>query len=399
MLQSVLTPWRLKWYPRGVLIAVAIIFVLIMTSDLAPTAETGFVGGDYRAFYAAGEIIANGEIDQLYTTTRQSHYQRQLFDDRTIVVPFAYPPHFALIYAPLSQLPFRTSYAIHSLVMAAALALACFLIQRIYPALIKTPDLLFFLALTSYPILRSVFGGQNTALSILLIVLCWYKVLHNRHYQAGIFLGLLFFKPQFAVPLAGLFLLSGRWRVWVSAGATAAVLFAFNTALMGPGWFADWFEFVRTFSRFDVQVNFGQLVSWLGFSQSLFGEDSRLAVALGWGLSAVTILGISWIWFAGGRKADFGAQLGLASVCILLIPPHTLFYDAGIALIAVVVLLPRLGRLSPVLIVGVWALLLLQIISPDLGVSLSFLPLVLILGLAAACLWRDGASPRTQPSP
>ena len=86
---------------------------------------------------------------------------------------------------------------------------------------------------------------------------------------------------RFALPLTGLFLLSGRWRVWMSAGATAIVLFALSTALMGPAWFADWLELARTFSRLNVQVNFGELVSWQGVLQALIGEDDRIATGEG----------------------------------------------------------------------------------------------------------------------
>jgi hypothetical protein len=390
LLDSVLTPWRLKWYSRGALFALAVAFLVILVSGSGPTTLTGRIGGDYPAFYSAGQIIADGAAENLYSPKTQSDYQKPLIGDQTGFLPFAYPPHFALLYAPLSELPFRLSYAVHTLALVAALALACALIQRIYPNLIESPYLLFFLALTAYPIIRSVMGAQNTAFSILLIVLCWYKVLHNKHYQAGIFLGLLFFKPQFAVPLTGLFLLSGRWRVWASAGATAIVLFALSTALTGPAWIADWLEIVRTFSRFDVQVNFGELVSWQGFFQALLGDGNTVAGGLGWLLAAATVLGISWVWFAGGRRADFNAQLGLASVCIVLISPHTLYYDSGIALIAFVVVLDRLGRLNPSLILGVWAAGLLQVLSPSLGISLSFLPLVFILALAITHLWSPG---------
>jgi hypothetical protein len=176
----------------------------------------------------------------------------------------------------------------------------------------------------------------------------------------------------------------------VSAGATAAVLFAASTALIGTGWIADWLALVGTFLRLDVQVNFGELVSWQGFTQALVGEGNSFAGALGWGLSAATVLGISWVWFAGGRKADFSSQLALASVCIVLISPHTLYYDTGIALIAVVVVLSRMGPANPGLIIGVWAAGLLQLLSPAAGVSLSFVPLVLILGVAIAYLWPSG---------
>lgn len=390
MLETILTPWRVKWYSRGALFALAVAFVVILVSGSGTTTLTGRIGGDYPAFYSAGQIIADGEAENLYSLRTQREYQQELIGDQSGVLAFAYPPHFALFYAPLSELPFRVSYAVHTLAMVAALALACLLIQRIYPNLIAKPELLFFLAFTAYPIFRSVIGGQNTALSILLIVLCWYKVLHNKHYQAGIYLGLLLFKPQFAVPLAGLFLLSGRWRVWVSAGATGIVLIALNSALLGPGWFADWFDIVRTFSRFDVQVNFAELVSWQGFIQAVVGQGNGFAVALGWGLSGATILAISWVWFAGGRTADFNAQLALASICIVLISPHTLYYDSGIVLITVVVLLNRLGRLNANLILGVWAAGILQLLSPALGISLSFIPVVLLLVAATYYLWSSG---------
>lgn len=387
MLDDILTPWRVKWYSRGALFALAVAFVAILLSGSGTTSLTGRIGGDYPAFYAAGQIIADGKADSLYSPSLQRDYQKPLLGDESGFLPFVYPPQFAIAYVPLSQLPYRLSYAVHTLLMVAALALACLLIRRIYPRLVEKPELLFFLALTAYPILRSIMGAQNTALSLLLIVLIWYKVLHNKHYQAGIFLGLLFFKPQFALPLTGLFLLSGRWRVWVSAGATVAVLYAASTAVIGVAWVGDWLDLATTFSRLDAQVNFGELVSWQGFTRALMGAGSGLAGGLGWGLSAATVVGISWIWFRGGRKADFSSQLALASICIVLISPHTLYYDTGIALIAVVVVLNRMDPVSPSLILGVWAMGLLQLLSPAAGVSLVFAPMVLILIVAIAYLW------------
>ena len=390
MIETILSPWRVKWYSRGALLALAAAFLVILGSGSGTTTLTGRLGGDYPAFYAAGQIIADGKAETLYSLDQQRAYQKQWVGDESGVLPFAYPPHFALAYAPLSQLPFRLSYALHTLAMVAALALACLLIQRIYPNLITSPYLLFFMAFTAYPIFRSVIGGQNTALSIFLIVLCWYKVLHNKHYQAGIYLGLLLFKPQFAVPLAGLFLLSGRWRVWLSAGATGVVLYGINTALLGPAWFVDWFDIVAVFSEADARTNFTELVSWQGFVQAVMGPSDSIAVALGWGLAVATILALSWVWYAGGRKADFNAQLALASICIILISPHSLYYDTGILLIAFVILLGHLGRLNASLILGVWAAGLLQLLSPFLGVSLSFVPVFVMLVFAVVYLWSSG---------
>jgi len=242
-------------------------------------------------------------------------------------------------------------------------------------------------------------GAQNTALSLLLIVACWYNVRGGRPYLAGLFLGLLFFKPQFALPLAGLFVLSGRWQVWLSAGVVATVIYGASTAGFGTAWVGDWLALVETFSRLDVQVNFADLVSWQGFVQALLGHDAPIARAVGWGLAAATVLGLSWIWFAGRRNGDIDAQFALASVAIVLISPHTLFYDSGLAIIAVIVLLSLRGGASPAPILAVWAAGFFQLVSPLLGASLSFVPLVLIAGAAAIHLSRRGIATAVAPMP
>ena len=161
MLNTILTPWRLKWYSRGALFALAVAFITVLLSGSGPETITGRVGGDYPAFYSAGQIIADGAAENLYSLDTQRDYQKPLIGDQSGVLPFAYPPHFALLYAPLSELPFRLSYAVHTLALVAALALACVLIQRMYPSLIQSPFLLFFLTLTAYPVDRRVGNVRN----------------------------------------------------------------------------------------------------------------------------------------------------------------------------------------------------------------------------------------------
>ncbi|MDH3738614.1 MAG: hypothetical protein OER92_05420, partial [Alphaproteobacteria bacterium] len=66
MIQTVLTPWRVKWYSRGALFALAVAFVVILVSGSGTDTLTGRVGGDYPAFYTAGQIIADGQAETLY---------------------------------------------------------------------------------------------------------------------------------------------------------------------------------------------------------------------------------------------------------------------------------------------------------------------------------------------
>lgn len=395
-LKRLLTPWRIKWYTRGALFALAAVYLLtLVTGSGSSTIFGGRLGGDFVTFYSAGRMIADGEAAQLYSGRRQLEYQEELIGERGVLIPFLYPPHFALLYTPLAKLPFRAAYAVQTLAMLAALALACVLIQRLYPQLIGSSYLLFFMALTAHPILRSIMGGQNTALSILLITLCWFSVVHKKHYLAGIYLGLLFYKPQFAVPLAGLFFLSGRWRVWLSAAITALTLLAAGTAVAGPHWVTNWLDLVNGFFDYSMVNYTSYLVSWTAIASALFGAGDSLTVAFGWVATASTIIVISWVWLSGRRTGDLNAQIGLASICIIMLAPQTLFYDAGIALIAVVALLGRLGRLDPILIFGVWITSYLQLLSPIGGISLSLVPMLAILALSFTHLW----SPATGDAP
>ncbi len=379
-------PSRLTWYSGAFLAAVAIAFVIVLTTGSGSRTLTGRVGADYPAFYSAGQIIAAGEAPALYSAQKQHQYQKTLLGDESGLLPFAYPPFVALAYAPLSQLPFRWSYAVHTLLMITALCFACRLMQRIYPEVLHSLYFWVFFALTYYPMFRSVFGGQNTALSLLLIVLCWHRVITARQIEAGLYLGLLMFKPQFAVPLAGLFLLSGRWRVCAGAAAGALALYALGALVSGPNWPLIWIDAASRFAALDAAANSANAISWLGFSEAVLGPGNPAALTLGWGLTALTILAISAIWWAGGRRADIGAQMALAAICLVLISPHTMYYDMGLILITFAVLLGPPYRTKPGVVAGLWAMGLVQVLSPLAGFSVGFPALLFALCFAIARL-------------
>ena len=111
-----LTPWSLKWYPRSLLAAIAVAFIFAVLSGSGASTFTGRLGGDYAAFYGAGRIIAEGDFEELYNWKRQLAAQQGLFPgEEKSFLPFMYPTYVALAYLPLSLLPYRPSYIIHTL--------------------------------------------------------------------------------------------------------------------------------------------------------------------------------------------------------------------------------------------------------------------------------------------
>lgn len=65
----------------------------------------------------------------------------------------------------------------------------------------------------------------------------------------------------------------------------------------------------------------------------MLGSDSSLALVIGLvGASLVAGL-LSWMWLHPERF-DLAARMGVAAMGMLLMSPHTMFYDAGLLIVA-----------------------------------------------------------------
>ena len=67
----IITPWRLKWYPAAALLAIAVAFLICLFSGEGGQILSGKLGGDFPAFYGAGRIVLDGNVDQLYNVEQQ----------------------------------------------------------------------------------------------------------------------------------------------------------------------------------------------------------------------------------------------------------------------------------------------------------------------------------------
>lgn len=369
-LQHLLTPWRLKWYSRSLLAAIVVAFIIAVLSGNGASTLTGRLGGDYAAFYGAGRIVAEGESGELYNWNRQLDAQKGLFpgEDKSFL-PFMNPPYVALAYVPLSLLPYRFSYVIYTLLLVGALLMTLHLVRPMNAQIDRHYLFAFTLLLFFYPVLRSVLGGQNTALTLLLVACSWRSVEDRREFRAGFFLGLLLFKPHFALPLIGVYFLSGRWRVAIASAITALFLYVIGVLMQGPRWVTIWFEYAKWAIQPPMGFEADKAISWAGFFNGLLGTDSTFALILGWTMVLGTIVGISWIWFVGGRRSDLTAQIGIAVPCLLLIPPHVYYYDAGLLFFTYAVLITKNLKRQAELVGIVWLLGFSQILSGLIGFS------------------------------
>lgn len=329
---------KYQFYSRGIVAGILIAFLIIcFTSQGHEPLLGGRVGGDFPAFYGAGKIILSGDWLNLYNPESQRLAQKDCFADATPneYLIYAYPPYIALILSPLAKLPFLVAYFIYSILMTAALFFACRYFKRLVPtASLSTADLMIIASL-SYPMLRAVLGGQNTSLSLLCLLGAAFYLKSKKPIHSGIFLGIWFFKFQLALPALVLILFTGNFAVLLGVLPIAAIYYSLGTFVGGWQWPLWWIESgVRPFADMDRISNLDNFITIRAFFERLLGPESTFYWPMSIGVSILFFLVLLISWKKYYRKLPL-ACLALASILLLLISPHALYYDAGLALVAI----------------------------------------------------------------
>jgi len=374
-----LTGRRLTLYPAAALLAVFVAFVYAVVSSDGPRIATGRLGGDYPAFYAAGTLVARGDSEQLYQSTAQLAAQEgtHFGEAEGNFLIFPYPPHFALLYVPFSWLPYKWSFVLHTAVMAALLAATARLLMPLLPRLGRYPFVLFAMLVIYYPMFRALVGGQNTPLTIFLLALVWRAMAQERQYLLGTSLAALLFKPHFSLVmsvLSGLRLSKGLVLSWLGV---AAVTYALGAAVGGLDWISWWLGEVYRFQVTDQAVNASNSVGILGFLEAMFGPGSPPVVAAGLLLSTGLGLWLMILWWR--REEPLNHRLAITFAAFPLVQPHALYYDGGIALLSLFILLDQKQGPGPFAITAVFCAAFLTPLSRYLGVNPLFFVLIAIL--------------------
>ncbi|MCP4308697.1 MAG: DUF2029 domain-containing protein [bacterium] len=365
------TSWRLTVYPVGILLALAIAVVVgsVLAGDAEFPAEA--VGGDYPAFYGAGVIAADGDWDELYTLERQSEAQAGLYEASAEDAArfFPYPPQVAAPYVPLASLDYHWSYLVHTAVMALFLWASIWIARPMIPWLRGRMPLAYAAAFLFWPMFRAITGGSNTALTLFLIVAAWRLVHDDRQLAAGLALAGLLYKPQFALPLIGLFLLGRYWRVVAGAAAGTVVFYLWGVFLMGWGWVSDWYELASSFGAKDAEINGHSAISFIGFTQNIFGAELSPPVLIAGALAGGVTVFLSWLWWRG-TPSDLPYLMALTMPGILLLSLHAMSHDGAIIVLTVAVLVGfQTRRQWTPWFVTIWVLGAIQQLIRQLGFS------------------------------
>lgn len=308
-------------------------------------------GGDWRVFASAGSLAGT----------------HALLNPPEAWQAFFYLPAAAWALIPFARMPLAVSFACDALVMLVCAACAGAVASRTFGW--RTSEALATFVLWPPVVYAAAIAGQNAPLGLLFAQLAIAGVAARSVALTAVPIGLLFYKPTYAIPFVVLLLVRRRVRELAIVGGIGVGWYLASVAATAGDW--GWpLAYVRLLARFaagDFGVNAPFAVSLPGVLIH-GGVDPAVVVAV------VALVAIGCV--AALRRV--GAVEAACAACFagLALSPHAWAYDAVLALPMIAYTASRLGErartkllLAPALIAPLF------FVSPVLG----FDPLALVV--------------------
>jgi hypothetical protein len=280
---------------------------------------------DFAAFWTAGHQVLNGTAAAAYDS-RLEHAA----EVATIGHPFpgtlgwSYPPVFLFVAAALACLPYVASFLLWVTVTAGAYA-------STVAAIVRRPEALLVACAAPW-VLTAAMPGQNGFLTASLVgaaLMC----LEKRPALAGVFLGLLSYKPQFGILFPLILASGGYWRTFAWACASTLMFNGLAGAVFGFGTLGAFVHALSATTQTHLAhagVGWNKLQSIYGLlrSSGLPAEPAWIAQAV---FSALVAMAVTLYWRS---DAAFSLKAALLGSAIPLVTPYVFVYDLPILAIA-----------------------------------------------------------------
>jgi hypothetical protein len=356
------------------------------------------IANDFVNVIAAGRLALEGAAASAYDwPLHKAAEVRAIGHDFANYYPWPYLPTFLFAAATLALLPYLGA----ALVWLAATFAA-------YAAALRTilGDRIGILFALGFPAtIWNVTAGQNGFLTAALIggtLGC----LERRPALAGVWLGLLTYKPQFGLLFPLVLIAERRWM-------TVAVAALVALAMAAASWLAfgglTWLAFVHAMPGTSRAVfaegaaDFSRLQSLFGLVRAHGGSE-----ALAWAVQAAgsiaTAACVVWLW---RRRAPYELKAAALAAGALLATPYVYIYDLVVLAVAVAFLL-RLAlergfaaaEAAGLAAAGVLILIFPQV-KTQVGLAAAVIVMILIVhrAVAASAAAAPSASPAKAQTP
>jgi arabinofuranan 3-O-arabinosyltransferase len=280
---------------------------------------------DFANAWAAGVQALLGNAAALYDPAELAKVHADLFGPTAFSYPnWPYPPTFFLILAPFAVMPYRWAFITWDLLSLAGCIAVVYLIVRRRPAIA--------LALATPFTAWNLLAAQNGFLTAALLGAAL-LTLERRPVVAGIFIGLLSYKPQFGILLPAALTAAHQWRAIAGAAATIILLVGLSIAAFGIGAWAAFPGQLLAQTGMSLVADpgngWGYLQTVYGLIRSLHGDAALAWLAQG----AVTLGTAVIVWLAWRSGTRYPLKAALLSAATLLATPYAFAYDMAAVVI------------------------------------------------------------------
>ena len=378
---------------RGYATVIAICLWTIWSVDFAiegPIDRLGKVKGtDFLQFYVIGSVAHEHRWDDLYDMRVQSASTQALAptSHETLFVPVQ-SPQMALLFAPLAVHGYTVALAMWLAATVLLYGACCLLMWRECKAL-HVHGYVVAASCLAFPGLFSVvIHGQMSGVSLTCLVAALLALRRGRKFAAGLALGLLVFKPHWALTAGAVFLVAREWRVVAGIAIAAIGEVALTYAVVGWPVMNAYWRVLRSLPGIAELLEPRPGDSLEGLFQA-FALSAPVAFAL-YAVSALaTLVLTARIWRS---PASFEVRGSAVVLALVLTNPHVYAYD-------LLLLAPVYFLLSNWLVESAFdystralpALLCLLFLAPLLAALPSVVRLLFSVGMPAAILlvlWR-----------
>jgi arabinofuranan 3-O-arabinosyltransferase len=323
-LMGIFAAWRLQAY--GYLLA-ALYAVLLLGVYRAGNwlVHAGMpIYTDFTQQWIAARQALHGNIALIYDPARFVGLQRAVVGPRDFFYGnWPYPPIFFLFLAPFALLPYAAAFLSWNVVTVGGCIAVVWLITRRMPAIA--------LVLASPFTAWNFQSGQNGFLTASLFGAALY-FLEERPLLAGLFIGLLTYKPQWGLLIPVALLAGKQWRAIASAAATALLLAGLSLAAFGASaWLAFPHELLAQGSLDFPAADHVVTLRWgQGYIQTVYGLVRGLHGGGGaaWLLQAIAAAAAAAVvWRVWRSPARYGLKAATLSAAAFLATPYDFAYD------------------------------------------------------------------------
>lgn len=312
---------RAEWLNAGRVRGYALLVGLasLMILGFAWAEAMSATGSDFLAFWGAGQVTAAGDPAAAYDLAVQERVQTATGSKGWFA--FVNPPPFLFLAAPLGLLPFPVAWPLWVLATYALWALAA---TRAFPRL--------WLLVLAYP--GALIGATHAQTGLLTGALLVFAAtsLDRKPLAAGAAVGALIIKPHLALLMPFWLGAGGRWRAFIAAGASVAILLALSALVFGPtiltAYAASWDASAKLMREADRDFLL-RMCSLYAPLRLYAGNGLGLALAAILALAMAAVALASWRHFHGDARASAAAVLAATA----LTSPYLFNYDLAFLIV------------------------------------------------------------------